>query len=130
MSEESSGSGKNKKQSWIPKDFLKEVKSFANTEGKQMVGFVRGKFREAMEEDEQVEEPVKETTEKKQSVVVLPAKLLDALKSAANVTGMSVAELIHNCVTRSLEEVIREEDEKKTEALSKLKLLKKEEESN
>lgn len=130
MSEESSGSEKNKKQSWIPKDFLKEVKSFANTEGKQMVGFVRGKFREAMEEDEQVEEPVKETTEKKQSVVVLPAKLLDALKSAANVTGMSVAELIHNCVTRSLEEVIREEDEKKTEALSKLKLLKKEEESN
>ena len=95
-----------------------------------MVGFVRGKFREAMEEDEQIEEPVKGKTEKKQSVVVLPTKLLDALKSAASVTGMSVTELIHHCVTRSLEEVIREEDEKKTEALSKLKLLKKEEERN
>ena len=55
MPEESPDSGEKKKQSWIPKGFLKEVKSFANTEGKQMVGFVRDKFREAMEEDEQIE---------------------------------------------------------------------------
>ena len=126
MPEESPDSGEKKKQSWIPKGFLKEVKSFANTEGKQMVGFVRDKFREAMEEDEQVEEPKKAGGEKKPPFVVLPPELLDALKSAANVTSKSVAELIHECVTRSLEDVIREEDEQKKDALSKLKLLRKE----
>ena len=91
-----------------------------------MVGFVRDKFREAMEEDEQVEEPKQAGGEKNPPFVVLPPELLDALKSAANVTSKSVAELIHECVTRSLEDVIREEDEQKKEALSKLKLLKKE----
>ena len=103
MPEESPDSGEKKKQSWIPKGFLKEVKSFANTEGKQMVGFVRDKFREAMEEDEQVEEPKQAGEEKKPPFVVLPPELLDALKSAANVTSKSVAELIHECVARSLE---------------------------
>ena len=127
MPEESLDSGEKKKQSWIPKGFLKEVKSFANTEGKQMVGVVRDKFREAMEEDEQVEEPKQSGGEKKPPFVVLPPELLDALKSAANVTSKSVAELIHECVARSLEDVIREEDEQKKEALSKLKLLKKDE---
>jgi len=125
MSKESSQSGEKKKQSWIPKDFLKEVKSFANTEGKQMVGFVRDKFREAMVEDELAEESVQDSGEWERSVIVLPPELLDALNSAASVTGNSVAELIQECVTRSLEDVIREKDEKKTEALSKLKLLKK-----
>ena len=80
-----------------------------------------------MEEDEQVEEPKKAGGEKKPPFVVLPPELLDALKSASNVTNKSVAELIHECVARSLEDVIREEDEQKKEALSKLKLLKKEE---
>ncbi len=125
MSKESSKSGEKKKQSWIPKDFLKDVKSFANTEGKQMVGFVRDKFREAMVEDELAEESVQDSGEWERSVIVLPTELLDALNSAASVTGNSVAELIQECVTRSLEDVIREKDEKKTEALSKLKLLKK-----
>ena len=92
-----------------------------------MVGFVRDKFREAMEEDEQVEEPKQTGGEKKPRFGVLPPELLDALKSAANVTSKSVAELIHECVARSLEDVIREEDEQKQDALSKLKLLKKEE---
>ena len=127
MPEESPDSGKKKKQSWIPKGFLKEVKSFANTEGKQMVGSVRDKFREAMEEGEQVEGPKQAGGEKKPPFVVLPPELLDALKSAANATSKSVAELIHECVARSLEDVIREEDEQKKEALSKLKLLKKDE---
>ena len=127
MPEESLDSGEKKKQSWIPNGFLKEVKSFANTEGKQMVGFVRDKFREAMEEEEQVEVPLLACGEKMPPFVGLPPELLEALKSAAFVTSKSVAELIHECVARSLEDVIREEDEQKKEALSKLKLLKKEE---
>ncbi len=125
MAEEPKKNEEKKKQNWIPKDFLKEVKSFANTEGKQMVGFVRDKFREAMEEEETEEQPQAEP--KKKSVAVLPPELLDTLKTASQATGKSVAELIHECVTRSLEDVIREEDEKKSEALSKLQLLKKEE---
>lgn len=130
MSEDPPTSGEQKKQSWIPKDFLKEVKSFANTEGKQMVGFVRDKFREAMDEDEQNEEATPDKEVKKQPIVVLDPEVLDALKSATKVTGKSVAELIRECVTRSLEEVIQEEDTKKKEALSKLKLLKKEGDSS
>ena len=126
MTQEKSNEEK-KKQSWDSKGFIEEVKSFANTEGKQMVGFVRNKFREAMED----EESEKEVTSNKrssssESLIVLPSELKDALNAASKSTGKNIVELIHECVTRSLEEVINEQDNKKTEALSKLKLLKKE----
>jgi len=127
MTREKSSEDK-KNQSRDSKGFIEEVKSFANIEGKQMVGFVRNKFREAMEdEDADVEEPVTKKSSNTESLVVLPSELKDALKAASKSTGMSVVELIHECVTRSLEEVLHEQDNKKTEALSKLKLLKKEE---
>ena len=127
MTREKSSEDK-KSQSRDSKGFIEEVKSFANIEGKQMVGFVRNKFREAMEdEDADVEEPVTKKSSNTESLVVLPSELKDALKAASKSTGMSVVELIHECVTRSLEEVLHEQDNKKTEALSKLKLLKKEE---
>ena len=117
-----------KKQSWDSKGFIEEVKSFANTEGKQMVGFVRSKFREAMEDEETDKEVVSnKRSSNSESLVVLPSELKDALKAASKSTGKSIVELIHECVTRSLEEVINEQDNKKSEALSKLKLLKKEE---
>ena len=110
------------------KSFIEEMKSFANTEGKQMMGFMRNKFREAMEDEEAyVEEDVTKKSSNSESLVVLPSELKDALKSASKSTGMSIVELIHECVTRSLEEVLHEQDNKKTEALSKLKLLKREE---
>ena len=127
MTREKSSEDK-KNQSRDSKGFIEEVKSFANIEGKQMVGFVRNKFREAMEdEDADVEEPVTKKSSNTESLVVLPSELKAALKAASKSTGMSVVELIHECVTRSLEEVLHEQDNKKTEALSKLKLLKKEE---
>lgn len=127
MTREKSSEDK-KSQSRDSKGFIEEVKSFANIEGKQMVGFVRNKFREAMEdEDADVEEPVTKKSSNTESLVVLPSELKDALKAASKSTGMSVVELIHECVTRSLEEVLHEQDNKRTEALSKLKLLKKEE---
>ncbi len=117
-----------KKQAWNSKGFIEEVKSFANTEGKQMVGFVRNKFREAMEDEEAESEVVAtKKTSNSESLVVLPSELKDVLKAASKSTGKSVVELIYECVTRSLEDVIHEQDNKKTEALSKLKLLKKEE---
>jgi predicted DNA-binding protein len=127
MTREKSSEDK-KNQSRDSKGFIEEVKSFANIEGKQMVGFVRNKFREAMEdEDADVEETVTKKSSNTESLVILPSELKDALKAASKSTGMSVVELIHECVTRSLEEVLHEQDNKKTEALSKLKLLKKEE---
>ena len=117
-----------KKQSWDSKGFIEEVKSFANTEGKQMVGFVRSKFREAMEDEETDKEVVSnKRSSNSESLVVLPSELKDALNAASKSTGKKIVELIHECVTRSLEEVINEQDNKKIEALSKLKLLKKEE---
>ena len=126
MTQEKSNEEK-KKQSWDSKGFIEEVKSFANTEGKQMVGFVRNKFREAMEDEEADKEMVSnKRPSNSESLVVLPSELKDALKAASKSTGKSIVELIHECVTRSLEEVINEQDNKKTEALSKLKLLKKE----
>ena len=118
---------KKKKQSWDSKGFIEEVKSFANTEGKQMVGFVRNKFREAMEDEEADKEMVSnKRSSNSESLVVLPSELKDALNAASKSTGKNIVELIHECVTRSLEEVINEQDNKKNEALSKLKLLKKE----
>ena len=126
MTQEKSNEEK-KKQSWDSKGFIEEVKSFANTEGKQMVGFVRSKFREAMEDEEVDKEVVSnKRPSNSESLVVLPSELKDALNAASKSTGKNILELIHECVTRSLEEVINEQDNKKTEALSKLKLLKKE----
>ena len=127
MTQEKSNEEK-KKQSWDSKGFIEEVKSFANTEGKQMVGFVRSKFREAMEDEEVDKEVVSnKRPSNSESLVVLPSELKDALNAASKSTGKNIVELIHECVTRSLEEVINEQDNKKSEALSKLKLLKKEE---
>ena len=126
MTQEKSNEEK-KKQSWDSKGFIEEVKSFANTEGKQMVGFVRNKFREAMEDEEADKEVISnKRSSNSESLVVLPSELKDALNAASKSTGKNIVELIHECVTRSLEEVINEQDNKKTEALSKLKLLKKE----
>ena len=126
MTQEKSDEEK-KKQSWDSKGFIEEVKSFANTEGKQMVGFVRNKFREAMEDEEADKEMVSnKRPSNSESLVVLPSELKDALNAASKSTGKNILELIHECVTRSLEEVINEQDNKKNEALSKLKLLKKE----
>ena len=110
------------------KSFLEEMKSFANAEGKQMVGFMRNKFREAMEDEEvSVEDKATKKPSNTESLVVLSSELKDTLKSASKSTGMSVVELIHECVTRSLEDVLHEQDNKKNEALSKLKLLKRKE---
>ena len=126
MTQEKSNEEK-KKQSWGSKGFIEEVKSSANTEGKQMVGFVRSKFREAMEDEEVDKEVVSnKRPSNSESLVVLPSELKDALNAASKSTGKKIVELIHECVSRSLEEVINEQDNKKTEALSKLKLLKKE----
>ena len=126
MTQEKSNEEK-KKQSLGSKGFIEEVKSFANTEGKQMVGFVRSKFREAMEDEEVDKEVISnKRPSNSESLVVLPSELKDALNAASKSTGKNIVELIHECVTRSLEEVINEQDNKKTEALSKLKLLKKE----
>ena len=82
-----------------------------------------------MLKDEEVDKEVisNKRPSNSESLVVLPSELKDALNAASKSTGKNIVELIHECVTRSLEEVINEQDNKKSEALSKLKLLKKEE---
>ena len=128
MTKEKSSEDK-KSRDFNSKGFIEEIKSFANTEGKQMVGFVRNKFREAMDEEEvekESDELLSKKTNANEAFIVLPSELNDVLKAGAKSTGKSVVELIHQCVARSLEEVIhKEQDNKKSEILTKLKLLKK-----
>ena len=96
MTQEKSDEEK-KKQSWDSKGFIEEVKSFANTEGKQMVGFVRNKFREAMEDEEADKEMVSnKRSSKSESLVVLPSELKDALNAASKSTGKNIVELFMN----------------------------------
>ena len=45
MSKDTKPKDAGKSDSWVPKDLISEVKSFANKEGKQMVGFVRSAIR-------------------------------------------------------------------------------------
>ena len=40
------------KDPWVPKDLLREMKSFADNEGKQMVGFMRSAIRNVVNPDE------------------------------------------------------------------------------
>ena len=125
MTKEKSSEDK-KSRDFNSKGFIEEIKSFANTEGKQMVGFVRNKFREAMDEEEVEKENDELLSKKAEAFLVLPSELNDVLKAGAKSTGKSVVELIHQCVALSLEEVIlKEQDNKKSEILTKLKLLKK-----
>ena len=127
MTKEKSSEDK-KSRDFNSKGFIEEIKSFANTEGKQMVGFVRNKFREAMDEEEVEKENDELLSKKAEAFLVLPSELNDVLKAGAKSTGKSVVELIHQCVAQSLEEVIlKEQDNKKSEILTKLKLLKKDE---
>ena len=97
MTKEKSSEDK-KSRDFNSKGFIEEIKSLANTEGKQMVGFVRNKFREAMDEEE-VETESDELLSKKantnEAFLVLPSELNDVLKAGAKSTGKSVVELIH-----------------------------------
>ena len=111
------------KDPWVPKDLLREMKSFADNEGKQMVGFMRSAIRNVVNPDTKPPaEPPPETPEDAGDWA-LPPRLIELLEAASKVTGKTPAQLMAACVSRSLEEVIRDEEAKRAAAKSKLNQL-------
>ena len=111
------------KDIWVPKDLLREMKSFADNEGKQMVGFMRSAIRNVVNPDTKPSaEPPPETPEDAGDWA-LPPRLIELLEAASEATGKTPAQLMAACVSRSLEEVIRDEEAKRAAAKSKLNQL-------
>ena len=104
----------------MPKDLLREMKSFADNEGKQMVGFMRSAIRNVVNPDEKpsagsaAEEPAGS------SDWALPPRLTELLEAASEATGKTPAQLMAACVSRSLEDVIRDEEARRAAAKFKL----------
>jgi len=114
------------KDTWVPKNFLREMKSFADKEGKQMVGFMRSAIRNVVNPDE---EPLAGGGAEKSagsSDWSLPPRLAELLDAASDATGKTPAQLMAACVSRSLEDVIRDEEAKRAAAKSKLHQLRQE----
>ena len=108
------------KDPWVPKDLLREMKSFADNEGKQMVGFMRSAIRNVVNPDTKPPaEPPPETPEDAGDWA-LPPRLIELLEAASEATGKTPAQLMAACVSRSLEEVIRDEEAKRAAAKPKL----------
>ncbi len=108
------------KDIWVPKDLLREMKSFADNEGKQMVGFMRSAIRNVVNPDEKpsagsaAEEPAGS------SDWALSPRLTELLEAASEATGKTPAQLMAACVSRSLEDVIRDEEARRAAAKFKL----------
>ena len=108
------------KDTWVPKNLLREMKSFADKEGKQMVGFMRSAIRNVVNPDE--ESSAEGDAEKSAGSIdwALPPRLTELIEAASEATGKTPAQLMADCVSRSLEDVIRDEEAKRAAAKSKL----------
>jgi len=108
------------KDPWVPKDLLREMKSFADNEGKQMVGFMRSAIRNVVNPDEKLSAGSAAEEPAGSSDWALPPRLIELLEAASEATGKTPAQLMAACVSRSLEEVIRDEEAKRAAAKTKL----------
>ena len=120
MADDPKSKNPKEKDPWVPKDLLREMKSFADNEGKQMVGFMRSAIRNVVNPDTKPPaEPPPETPEDAGDWA-LPPRLIELLEAASEATGKTPAQLMAACVSRSLEEVIRDEEAKRAAAKTKL----------
>ena len=120
MADDQKSKDPKEKDPWVPKDLLREMKSFADNEGKQMVGFMRSAIRNVVNPDTKPPaEPPPETPEDAGDWA-LPPRLIELLEAASEATGKTPAQLMAACVSRSLEEVIRDEEAKRAAAKTKL----------
>ena len=103
------------KDTWVPKNLLREMKSFADKEGKQMVGFMRSAIRNVVNSDEGEAEKSSGSGD-----WALPPRLIELLDAASEATGKTPAQLMVACVSRSLEDVLCDEEAKRAAAKSKL----------
>ena len=100
----------------MPKDLLREMKSFADNEGKQMVGLMRSAIRNVVNP---TTKPPPETPEDAGDWA-LPPRWIELIEAASEAIGKTPAQLMAACVSRSLEEVIRDEEAKRAAAKTKL----------
>ncbi len=108
------------KDIWVPKDLLREMKSFADNEGKQMVGFMRSAIRNVVNPDEKPSAGSAAEEPEGAGDWALPPRLTELLEAASEATGKTPAQLMAACVSRSLEDVIRDEEARRAAAKFKL----------
>ena len=103
---------------------ISEVKSFANKEGKQMVGLVRSAIRTVVNPDS--DQPTKKPAEP-QAVVgdwTLSEQSVEMLIAASEASGMPPGKLLEECVSRSLSDVVHDAEARRCAARAKLENLK------
>ena len=125
MNKDSNPKGTGKFSSWVPKGLISEVKSFANKEGKQMVGLVRSAIRTVVspESDQSAEKPTQP-----QAVVgdgTISEQSVEMLTAASEASGMSPEELLEACISRSLSAVVHDAEARRSAARAKLENLRK-----
>jgi predicted DNA-binding protein len=108
------------KDTWLPKNLLREMKSFADKEGKQMVGFMRDTIRNVVNPDEEPSAGGEAEKPAEPSDWALPVRLTELLEAASEATGKTPAQLMAACISRSLEDVIRDEEARRAAAKAKL----------
>ena len=108
------------KDTWVPKNLLREMKSFADKEGKQMVGFMRDTIRNVVNPDEEPSAGGEAEKPAEPSDWALPLRLTELLEAASEATGKTPAQLMAACISRSLEDVIRDEEARRAAAKAKL----------
>ena len=77
------------KDPWVPKDLLREMKSFADNEGKQMVGLMRSAIRNVVNPNAEPPAESSPETPEGSSDWVLPPRLTELLEAASEATGAS-----------------------------------------
>ena len=124
MSKDTKPSDAGKSASWVPRELISEVKSFANKEGKQMVGLVRSAIRTVVNPDS--DQPTEKPAEP-QAVVgdwTLSEQSVEMLIAASEASGMPPGTLLEECVSRSLSDVVHDAEARRGAARAKLENLK------
>lgn len=124
MSKDTKPSDAGKSASWVPRELISEVKSFANKEGKQMVGLVRSAIRTVVNPDS--DQPTEKPAEP-QAVVgdwTLSEQSVEMLIAASEASGMPPEKLLEECVSRSLSDVVHDAEVRHCAARAKLESLK------
>ena len=124
MSKDTKPSDAGKSASWVPRELISEVKSFANKEGKQMVGLVRSAIRTVVNPDS--DQPTEKPAEP-QAVVgdwTLSEQSVEMLIAASEASGMPPEKLLEECVSRSLSDVVHDAEAQRCAARAKLEKLK------
>ena len=124
MSKDTKTSDAGKSDSWVPRELISEVKSFANKEGKQMVSLVRSAIRTVVNPDS--DQPTEKQAEPQEVVSdwTLSEQSVEMLIAASEASGMPPGKLLEECVSRSLSDVVHDAEARRGAARAKLENLK------